>query len=293
LTFNLKFKVVTNLALISSPNPSIFGQPVTLTATVQPAQGTVPDGETVTFTVGALVLGTATINKGAATFTTSSLPVGYDLITATYSGDTQLAGSTGSLTQVVSQAASTNSLTSSLNPSTYGQLVAFTATVTSQFGAPITRGVTFYDGSAAIASVPIANNIATFSTSLLNAGSHSITAVYSGDGNTLVSTSTQLQQTVNIATTSTSVASSTNPSAAGQPVTFIAKVTPHYSGVPVGGTITFVTNGAVLAVVNVNNGSASFTSSTLRIGMHPIATVYSGSSNLFASAGVVQQKVTH
>ena len=86
----------TATQLTSSPNPSMFGKPITLTATVTPA-GT--PGGSVTFTSGTLrsrrLLGKATLNNGTATYTTTpnQLPVGNDPITATYGGDSTHAAS--------------------------------------------------------------------------------------------------------------------------------------------------------------------------------------------------------
>ncbi len=89
---------------------------------------------------------------------------------------------------------SSTTVTSSANPSTPGSSVKFTATVTS--GA--TGTVQFYDGATALGSpVTISNSTATYTTSALTAGSHSITAVYSGDASYAGSTSSALSQTVN------------------------------------------------------------------------------------------------
>jgi len=53
-------------------------------------------------------------------------------------------------------------------------------------------------------------------------GSHTITAIYSGDANFNPSTSAPLTQTANIGNTTTAVTSSANPSVAGQNVTYTA-----------------------------------------------------------------------
>ncbi len=72
-------------------------------------------------------------------------------------------------------------LSSSPNPSTSGQNVTFTATVTANVGTP-TGSVTFNDGPNTVGTVNLdASGHATFTTSSLTVGSHSITAVYSGD----------------------------------------------------------------------------------------------------------------
>src|SRR5205823_4188212 len=115
----------------SGTNPTVFGQAVTLTATVSavaPGAGT-PTGA-VTFRDGSTSLGTATLATGRATFTTAALTVGSHAITVVYAGDANSNGSTSAaLTQTVNLASSTTTVTSSLNPAVFGQAVTFTATV--------------------------------------------------------------------------------------------------------------------------------------------------------------------
>ena len=93
----------TTTTVTSSPNPSVAGEPVTLTATVSPVSpgsGT-PTG-TVIFSNGSTQLGTETLSDGVATLTTTTLPTGTDSITAVYSGDTNFIASTSTaINQVV------------------------------------------------------------------------------------------------------------------------------------------------------------------------------------------------
>src|SRR3989454_3552691 len=93
----------TTTTIISSANPSVFGQSVMFTATVTPSGSGTPSG-TVTFMDGATTLGTGALNGSAqATFTTTALTAGSHSITAVYGGDANFAGSTSSaLSQVVS-----------------------------------------------------------------------------------------------------------------------------------------------------------------------------------------------
>lgn len=93
--------------------------------------------------------------------------------------------------------APTLSVSSSANPSTYGGAVTFTATISS---GP-TGTITFYDGAVQIGTGTISGTTATFATSSLKAGTHSITASYPGNGTTYAAvTSSALTQTVNKAT---------------------------------------------------------------------------------------------
>jgi len=185
----------TNTALASTPNPSTYSQAVTLTATVSSA-GPVPAG-IVTFKNGSTPLGIATLSGSVAKLTKATLTAGTSTITASYGGDAPDAKSTSlSLTQVVNQATSKTTLGSSPNPSTAGQNVTFKATVTSPTTKP-TGTVTFMDGTTVLGTGTIAGGKASYSTAALSAGSHNITAVYSGTANITGSTTSVLVQTVN------------------------------------------------------------------------------------------------
>jgi hypothetical protein len=185
----------TTTALTSSQNPSTFGQSVTFTATVT---GTNPTG-TVQFMDGASTLGSpAALSGGVATLTTSSLSAATHPITAVYSGDANNQGSTSNVVNQVVQApastTTTTSLTSTLNPSTFGQSVTFAATVT---GSNPTGTVQFMDGGTPLgAPVTLAGATAQLTTAALSVGQHLITAVYSGDAGNLGSTSPIVTQQV-------------------------------------------------------------------------------------------------
>jgi Bacterial Ig-like domain (group 3) len=186
----------TSTMLTVSPNPSAYGQSVTLKTTVTSSAPAGPTG-TVTFKNGSTTLGTAALSAGTATLATTKLPVGSDAITATYNGDAQNAKGTSSpFTATVNPAVSTTSLTSSLNPSKSGQTVKFIATVTSPTTTPV-GSVTFLDGSTTLATIALGSGKASYSTSALGTGTHNITAVYAGTVNITGSTSPTLVQTVN------------------------------------------------------------------------------------------------
>ncbi len=175
----------TATALTSAPNPTVFGQSVTFTATISatvPGAG-IPTG-VVTFTEGAAVLGTGNLNaSGVATLSIGSLSVGVHTIVATYAGDTDFTTSNGSTVQNVNQADTSTALSSTSNPSVFGQSVTFTATVTASIpGSGIPTGnVTFFDSGSSIGVGVLSGGVATLSTALLAVGTHPITATYSGD----------------------------------------------------------------------------------------------------------------
>ena len=176
-------------------------------------------------------------------------------------------------------------VTSSSNPSVFGQPVTFTATLTP---ANATGTVQFLDGVTNLgAPVTVSNGTATLLTSSLSIGGHSITAVYSGDGNFAGNTGSLPIQTVNQAQSSTNISSSVNPSVFGQPVLFTATVSAAPPGAgTLTGTLQFKDGTTNLgAPVVVNNGSATFTTSSLAVGQHSITAVYSGDSNFAGSTG--------
>src|SRR5262249_34057163 len=219
----------TTTSLASTPNPSVFGQTVTLTATVSPvppAVGT-PTG-TVTFRDGATSLGVVTLVNGSASLTISTFAVGSHPLTAAYSGGGNFQASTsGTVTHTVNQGNTSTSLTSTPNPSNVGQTVTLTATVSALSPAPPlpTRPAPFPHPGTTLGILPLVNGTASLPVSTSAARNHSLTAIYSGSPNFLGSTSAIVIQAVNLLNTSTSLTSSPNPSTTGQVVTLTATVT--------------------------------------------------------------------
>ena len=273
-------KATSTVSLASSPNPSTFGASVTLTATVTSgATGTV------TFQDGATSLGTGTISSGIATLTTSTLAVGTHSITAQYGGDSNHSASNSTaVSQVVNKAASTVTLASSLNPSTFGASVILTATVTS--GA--TGTVSFHDGATEIGSGTISNGMATLTIGSLSVGTHSITAQYVGDGNYNTSVSTALSQVVSLATPTVSLVSSPNPSTFGASVTFTATLPSGATG-----TVTFHDGTTSLGTGTISNGVATLTTSSLPVGTHSITAQYGGNTNFNGATSTAVSQVVN
>jgi uncharacterized repeat protein (TIGR03803 family) len=101
--FSLTIPTVTMTVATSAPNPSTVGQQVTITATVSPSGPPAPTG-TVGFTsngTGISDCSAVPLSSNTAVCTTSALAVGTDVIVATYSGDSNYSGSSGTLTQIV------------------------------------------------------------------------------------------------------------------------------------------------------------------------------------------------
>lgn len=118
-------------------------------------------------------------------------------------GSVNIANGTNSIPATVSLTgtaiglpATTTVITSTANPSILGASVTLAVSVTPSSGSGTPTGtVTFSDGSTTLATVPLTNGQATFASSTLAVGSHSITVAYSGDSNFQASTG-RLSQSV-------------------------------------------------------------------------------------------------
>src|SRR6266403_1672610 len=246
-------KAASSTAVVSSNSASNRGAAVTFTATVtSPVTGTLTG--TVTFQDGTSALGTGTLIGGTATFTTSGLTGGTHSITAVSSADANFAGGTSpALTQTVNKMGDATSVASSNNPSIFGSAVTFTATVKPATGSGTPTGtVTFNDGTTVLGAGTLSGATATFTTSGLTGGTHSITAIYGGDANFANSTSPGLTQTV--ADFSLSASPTAAAATAGSTSTYALTITPQ------GGfsqTISFQCSGAPMLAVCTAPGSVS------------------------------------
>jgi pro-kumamolisin-like protein/Big-like domain-containing protein len=190
------------------------------------------------------------------------------------------------------EAPTSTTVGSSVNPSEFHQPVTFKATVTATFGGTPNGTVQFKDGASVLGNATLSGGVATFSTSGLAVGSHSITAVYTGNVNFVASTSGVLTQMVNKAKTTTGLTSSANPSHKGKPVTFSATVHPAFGGSP-SGTVTFKDGTKVLGTgkVNASTHKATFTTTKLSVGTHSISAHYPGDTKFLGSKSTVLKQV--
>lgn len=187
---------------------------VTLTAfsapvvTAPPTNGTATAGQTASFSASATGTPSPTVQwqqstdggtswsdipgatAGTYAFTASGSDSGrqYRAVFANSVGTTPSAAATLTVTKL----STTTALSSSANPSLSGAPVTFTATVT----AGATGSVSFYDGVTLLGTRTLDTGSATLSTAALAAGTHSITATYSGDADHDSSTSPALSQAV-------------------------------------------------------------------------------------------------
>jgi len=184
----------------------------------------------------------------------------------------------------------TTILTSSLNPSIYGQRVTWTAMVTTSGPVPPTGTVNFTWSGHSIGTATInASGVATLSKSNLNADLFPLTAVYLGDTSNARSASAILNQVVRQTTTSATLTSSPNPSAPGQAVTFTATISSPT--VIQTGPVTFMAGKTVLGTAQLGGGKAKLTISSLSVGSTKVTATYFGNSNIAKSSASVTQIV--
>jgi hypothetical protein len=189
-----------DLALTQSATTSVFGEPVTLTATASAPGGrtAIPTGQ-MDFVDGRTTIGTAPLSGGdpdKAAVVSSALTVGSHALHAHYGGDgrSYLPTDSATITHDVTQAATATAFSSpSPNPHPVGDPVTLRAhvSVTAPGAGTPTGTVTFKDGGATLGTpiaLPASGDVE-FSTTFLTGGSHSITASYSGEGNFTSSTS--------------------------------------------------------------------------------------------------------
>lgn len=277
----------TSTSLASSLNPATVGQSVTFTATVASSNG-VPTGSVV-FTDGATTLGNVNLAGGSASLSTSSLSVGSHNITATYSPTGTFAGSSGSLTEVINGAATTTTLTSTVNPAYALQPVTLNAAVKSSATGTPAGSVTFMDGAATLGSAPLAaNGTASLSLNFAAPGSHLLTAIYSGDANFNGSTSSVLTESIQINTTTTTLQGPAGAQAfvgVAFTVTVMSSTAAQFApGTVPAGTVTCYDGAAILGTATLNAaGAANCPNNSFSAGAHSLTAVYNGNTSFQSS----------
>ncbi len=167
----------------------------------------------------------------------------------------------------------------------YGQTEGFTATVTPASGMQVPTGtIAFTVDGVTLAPIAMSGGAATYSTTSLTAGSHTLSAMYSGDGTfASVSTNSAITVSVSKATTTTMLGSSTAATMQAQSVMLTASVTAPGSIVPQG-TVTFLNGVNVLGTVVLNSsGVATLTTTTLPVGSDSLTASFAATANFTAS----------
>ncbi len=291
----------TRTELAAQPgSPSLLGASVVLTATVTvPDGGTQPLDGSVTFTDRSATFNNNTVplTGGVASYTTNVLVQGVNAITATYTPvvttPALIQGSADTLFQDV-VTASTTTLSSAPNPSTYGTPATFTVTVPTSGPAEATGKVNIvivpqgqttptYPLTATLSGNP---GTGTAAISTLPVGTYTATASYDGDTNYGASTATLAPpQVVSQVQTTTKLAAVPNPGIAGQPIAITATVTPNSGTATPTGTVTFTDslNGGAPVTLGAptlsGTGTATVNPASLAPGAHSIVATYSGDAD--------------
>jgi acetyl esterase/lipase len=255
---------------------------VTFTATVASSNAT-PSG-TVEFRDGAQQLGSATLQNGVGTFTTSSLSAGTHSVTAAFAGTASFAASSSAaITHTVVKRDAQVTVTASPSIVVYGDSVTFTITASGDVDVP-TGGVTLtIDGALAGTATLSATGSAAITIPTLAAGTHAIGVAFGGDATFNAATATMTLNVAKAATT-ISLASPVNPSEAGSAVLLNVRVNASaHPALTVGGAVRIVSGANTLAQAQLVDDAATLRIDSLTPGDHPLQAVFDGSANFESS----------
>jgi large repetitive protein len=284
-------QIATATSLSATPNPMSAGGTLNLVASVTAIGSTTNAGTitgNVTFSEGPTNLGVALVDgSGHAALNLSTLSTGSHSLIASYAGNTNYASSTSPIVvEVVQSTATTATLTSTAATTLAGLASSFTVVISSPTGIP-SGSVAINDGGVSIGQVQLnAQGAATFSTTTLSVGAHTMTAVYAGNTNYNTSTSIPLQHTVVLATPSLMLVGPATPVNAG--TSFVATVTLSSNGAAPTGTLTLRNGSVPIATVSVAaDGTFSFPNLSLAVGTYQLTAVYSGDPNNAAESSAM------
>ncbi len=285
----------SRVTLTTSRPSTVYGQSLTFTATVTPADAGA--SSTVTLKNESGVLQSLHLNKtGQAVFTVPLMSAGAHTLSAVYSGGGFTLGSTSAgVKQVVSKAASVGTITAPVKTTPWGRKLQVGVAVRSSIpGGPVPVGdIVLYDGRRITGYGRLQNGRAMVTTlGLLSGGAHKVKVVYTGSGNYLSAVAGVMPVTVRPVASTLTLASSADWMPAGGSATLTAKLnTP--AGVPVGsGTVTFKEGTKTLGTALVSASKAVLKLGLLSAGLHKITAAFAGTGNCLASkSGAVSQRI--
>jgi probable HAF family extracellular repeat protein len=177
------------------------------------------------------------------------------------------------------------SITSNINPSSYGQPTHLVAGIIPASGSPPLGNVTWYDGSTLLGTAGLTSiGTASWEPSTWTTGAHNITVVYKGYDPDGPSTSAIFEQTVQATSTKTTLGSSVNPATHSQSFTLTATVAPSFG--TVAGSVTFKSGSTTLgtAAVDGRTKQARLATTLKTAGKYSITAVYGGTTNFKSSS---------
>ncbi len=299
-------KAATNISLTSPYNPAYYGAPLTVTAQVESVLPGlyIPDGQ-VQFYINDLTYGDP-VNLVGGIAMSLALPEARATyaVRAEYLGNENFYSSSAeSFDQVVEKAPTTTVVTSSLNPSIYGQNVMFTATIqavspsiaipngTVQFkvdGVNYGSGVTVDASGKAVRTIPF---------TALWPDVHQITAVFIPGANFLGSDNyvTPLVQTVFKATPVVTITPAQNPIVSGESTSLSIKLagSPAYIGIPTGEIYILLDGEAYAGPFSLSvNGTVTLLDFHANSASHEFTILYSGDDYFAETISGVVDPVT-
>jgi uncharacterized protein (TIGR03437 family) len=270
-------KLTVDKAGTSLVLPASFGALFTATLTVLPPGTGTPTGTVQFFQSGALIGTAPLVQTGSGLVATLPATSQSGSIWAIYQGDANFSASTSLPVAVSSRAQIT---ISARDPATAGQATTFIIQVSGNPGTGIPSGsVLLSVDGVAVGTATLSGGQVTLSTTLA-AGSHMITATYSGDA-VFPAASASIQQLVSKSVTALSLTSSASTTVYGQLVTFTAQ------GASPAGTVQFLDGSAEIGAAQASDGVATLVTANLSAGTHTITAVLAGVSN----SAAVQQTV--
>ena len=280
-------KAVTSLSMASNPATPTEGQAITLTATVT---GVGQLTGSVIFTSNAATLCTASLDAsgvGSCAFTPTT--PNNIAITGQYQADANHL--TSSATQTIFVYDTSVTLQLSSTQLTYPGATNATACVASATSASATGAVRIYDGTTLLTTQSLQGGGCAYwyISPGLNAGTHSLTAIYSGDKNN--PTGTSLPVTVAVSPVPVTLSASCwNPSFSyGGSYTCSVSLSSNAGSAQ--GFLSYVVDGGGANSVAISNGGAQFSVATPNAGNHSVTISYAAQGN-FANAGPVTESFT-
>ena len=287
----------SSTSVAAVPATTVYGQSLTLTATIATANPNVTG--TVAFTESSVALpgcSAVALAGGQAACQVASLSVGSHPITAAYSGDSNTAASTSAVAAAVTvNKASTTTTLTPPGAITLGNPVSVNSSVTivSPGAGSLSGSITITDGGAAAGdscTISLPGTSCTLTPS--SAGNKTLSATYSPDAiaaSRFSGSSATGSVLVNAGQPGLVVTSSSNPSVLGQAVNLTATVTPASGAPNATGALRFyvdsveICSGTLLTVVSAGSASCAVPAVYLSVGNHPVTVSYAGDSNNLAA----------
>jgi sugar lactone lactonase YvrE len=260
-----------------------FGTALTAAIAVTPQTGSgTPTGAIDLLLDGSPITINSAITSGKVAITLSSISAGTHTLFAYYSGDTTYATSASSGFSFIVVKASTATTISTSSTANFASVpVTLTANV-SNVNVPTaspTGTVTFFVGKASLGTVPVSAGSAILTTTLLPAGTDSITAVYSGDANDVTSTSAAITDVITIVPSTITVTAAPSVLASGSTSVLTATVVGSPITGSFSGTVTFYSGTTALATANVSSGgTATYTTAAITAATTAFTATYSGNA---------------